>query len=218
MSYNIDFLINHVKKSIDNAYDNNSKIIYDILNIEGMSGDKTRHLYNNMCNLEHGHYLEIGTWKGSSFISAMYNNNINGTVIDNWSQFDGPKEEFNNNINKYLENKNIKIINKDCWAVTNEDICTPIDIYMYDGGHTIEDHTKSITYYVKYFNKYFIMMIDDWISSPESKIGTYKGIEESNIKIHYFHEIGLVNTTNYHTRGNTFWNGCGIFVCERTDI
>ena len=212
-------MINHVKSAIDKAYNNNSKITNDILKIDGMSGDKTRHLYNNICNLEHGHYLEIGTWKGSSFISAMYNNNnITGTVIDNWSEFGGPREEFNDNINKFLQNTNIKIIDKDSWTITDNDICAPIDIYMYDGGHTITDQTLAITYYAKYFNKYFIMLIDDWIAAAEAKIGTYKGIEETNIKVHYMCEIGLVNTTNYHTRGDTFWNGCGVFVCERTDI
>jgi len=216
--YSIDFLINHVENAINKAYNNISKINNDILSIDGMSGDKTRHLYNNICNLENSHYLEIGTWKGSSFISAIYNNNINGTVIDNWSQFDGPKEEFNNNINKYLQNKNIKIIDKDCWTVTNDDIILLIDIYLYDGGHSLQDQIKAITYYTKYCSKYFILLVDDWVSNNETKSGTFEGIEESNLKIHYFNEIGLVNTDMYHTGGNTFWNGCGIFVCERTDI
>ncbi len=72
-------LIEHVELSIQNAIDNISKINNDVINVEGMTGIKTRHLYNNICsykksNNEKLKYLEIGTWKGSSLISALYKN------------------------------------------------------------------------------------------------------------------------------------------------
>ena len=37
----IDYLVNHAKNSILNAYSNSSKLTEDILNMEGMSGHKT---------------------------------------------------------------------------------------------------------------------------------------------------------------------------------
>ena len=210
-------LINHVKDSIVKSYNNTSKVSYDILKIDGMSGNKTRHLYNNICNLENSTYLEVGTWKGSSFISAMYKNpNTYGICIDNWSEFGGPREEFFNNLNTHIENKNIKIIDKDCWEITDDDINKTIDIYMYDGEHSYESQKKAITYYNKFFSKYIIIMIDDWICWQRVIDGTIAGIKEMNLIIHYFYEIPLVNTNNFHIGGDTFWNGCGIFVCERT--
>ena len=45
--------INHVQISLINANNNISKLNHELLNMEGMSGNKTR-------------YLEIGTWKCSS--------------------------------------------------------------------------------------------------------------------------------------------------------
>ena len=103
-------LIIHTSKSILNAYSNQSNLTEDVLSVEGMSGNKTRHLYNNICNLNNANYLEIGTWKGSSFISAMYNNtNTKGYCVDNWVEFGGPKNEFYNNINKFLSTKSNKI-------------------------------------------------------------------------------------------------------------
>lgn len=221
MVFELNYLIEHVKNSIDNAYNNKSKLINEILEMEGMSGKKTRHLYNNICDLSGAHYLEIGTWKGSSFISASYNNNIYSTSIDNWSQFGGPSNEFYMNVINFLKyNFNrINIIDKDSWSIDHKDIQMNIDIYMYDGGHTYESQKKAITYYHKYFSKYLIIMIDDWSSdSPEIKLGSMAGIKEMGLIIHYMNEIPLVNTTKYHTGGDTFWNGCGVFVCERIDI
>jgi hypothetical protein len=216
----LSMLIDHTKKSIDNAFNNISKLSNDILNIEGMSGNKTRHLYNNICNLDGATYVEVGTWKGSSFISAIYQNkNTYGICIDNWSQFGGPKKSFYNNIQKYLLNYSIKIIDKDCWTINNDDIKTSIDIYMYDGAHTYKDQKNAITYYHKFFSKYVIIMIDDWTCDwVDVKKGTLDGITKMNMIIHYSYEIPLVNTSKHHCGGDTFWNGCGIFICERTDI
>ncbi len=55
----------------------------------------------------------------------------------------------------------------------------------------------------------------DWV---HVKQGTIDGINEMKLKVHAMYEIPLVNTTEYHIGGDTFWNGCGVFVCERTDI
>jgi hypothetical protein len=53
------------KTLIDTAFqkaeNNISKITNDIINIEGMSGTKTRHFYNNLLTTENARYLEIGT-------------------------------------------------------------------------------------------------------------------------------------------------------------
>ena len=57
---------NHILKSFENAEKNISKITNDIIMIDGMTGIKTRHFYNNLINYKDSRYLEIGTWKGSS--------------------------------------------------------------------------------------------------------------------------------------------------------
>jgi hypothetical protein len=212
-------LIIHTSKSILNAYSNQSNLTEDVLSVEGMSGNKTRHLYNNICNLNNANYLEIGTWKGSSFISAMYNNtNTKGYCVDNWVEFGGPKNEFYNNINKFLSTKSNKIIiDKNCWEITKDDIVDTIDIFLYDGHHSYESQKKAITYYHNFFSKYVIIMVDDWTCDwVDVKKGTLDGINEMKMKIHFSYEIPLVNTSQHHCGGDTFWNGCGIFICEKT--
>jgi hypothetical protein len=91
----------HVERAFENAEKGESKITQEIINMEGMSGIKTRHFYNNLLNRDDARYLEIGTWKGSSICSAMCGNKAKAVCIDNWSQFGGPKTEFIQNFKKY---------------------------------------------------------------------------------------------------------------------
>ena len=88
-----------IKKIHDSfRYANNkeSKINNDILDIEGMSGVKSRHFFNNICSCDDTRYLEIGSFHGSTFSSALYKNKIQAVAIDNWCQFgyQKPKEHF----------------------------------------------------------------------------------------------------------------------------
>lgn len=108
---------NHIEVSIKNADLGISKITDDIIKMDGMSGTKTRHFYNNLLNMLDARYLEIGTWKGSSVCSAMCNNNAYVICIDNWSEFNGPKAEFLVNFSKYRGDNNACFIENDCYKV-----------------------------------------------------------------------------------------------------
>ena len=67
-------LIQQLKASRDNAENYQSKISQDIINLDGMSGLKMRHFYNNLLSYPGSRYLEIGTGKISSICSAMCDN------------------------------------------------------------------------------------------------------------------------------------------------
>ena len=142
-----------------------------------------------------------------------------GYCIDNWSEFGGPRDKFHKNIQTYLPNRtNFKIVDKDCWSVDIGDIPDKINIYLYDGAHTYEDHKKAITHYSTFLSKYSIILVDDWTCDwVHVKQGTLDGLKEAGLIIHYSEEIGLVNTSTNHQGGDTFWNGCGVFVCENPD-
>ena len=116
----IDSLISHIELSFDNAEKGISKITKEIIEMEGMTGTKTRHFYNNLLNKEGARYLEVGTWKGSSVCSAMCENNATVVCIDNWSEFGGPMEEFLVNFNKYKGTNNARFIEQDCFKVDTD--------------------------------------------------------------------------------------------------
>ena len=60
-------------------------------------------------------------------------------------------------------------------------------------------------------------MIDDWECDWwHVRSATYDGLRETGLKIHYVSEIPRMTPFGaYHYGGNTFWNGCGVFVCEK---
>jgi hypothetical protein len=67
-------LIQYVQLSVENAERGQSKLTPEILTIDGMSSPKIRHFLNNICSYPGASYLEIGCWKGSTFVSALYKN------------------------------------------------------------------------------------------------------------------------------------------------
>src|SRR4051812_41711122 len=81
------FLIAHVKASIENGNNHISQLNDAVLGIQGMSSPKVRHFLNNLCTMNDSHYLEIGCWKGSTFVSSLFNNEktvLSAIAIDNW--------------------------------------------------------------------------------------------------------------------------------------
>ena len=110
----MEHYINHVETAFQNAENKISKITDEIINMEGMTGTKTRHFYNNLLNMDDARYLEIGTWKGSSVCSAMCGNRATVTCIDNWSEFGGPKSDFLINFEKYKGENNANFIEDNC--------------------------------------------------------------------------------------------------------
>ena len=221
-------LIDHVYNSILRAREGKSKIDclegVDILEYEGYTGTCTRHLYNNICSydkFDKVRYLEIGTWYGSSSISAIYKNKLDALFIDNWSQFSGDLGVFKENIQKYLNrDTNCYFIEKDCWKVNLRSVnIKPVNVYLYDGGHSVLDHYRSLEYYYDVLDDVFIFMVDDWNWSG-IRDGTMAGILKMGLHILFRHEefVSEEDLRNMpdHNGKRTWWNGVGIFVLSKT--
>jgi hypothetical protein len=208
-------LIKHVEKSLILTDTFTSKIDEEILSMDGMTGKKTRHFYNNICSMEDARYLEIGTWKGSSICSAMSNNNMTCVAIDNWSQFNGPKNEFLENFNKYKGENNATFIEKNCWDVDVTSL-GKFNIYMYDGNHDKKSHYQALNHYLSCLDDEFIYIIDDWNWEGVRK-GTTKSINDNNCEILY---QKVIRTTDNNTHANPkqlvdWHNGISIFVLKK---
>ena len=205
-----------VDQCVHNAKENNSKCFKDLLEMQGMTGTMTRHLYNNLCsfkkdNGDKTNYLEIGCYKGSSTVCALYGNkhNLYVTAIDNWSEFGGPKDVFVHNItHMFGENNDIQVLNEDSFDLKTPLKYGPYDIYLYDGDHSIESHEKAITQYWDHLADKSIVLIDDWCWD-QVREGTYLGLGKVNYKNIY--KVELTEPTG----ADGFWNGCGVFVIEK---
>lgn len=211
-------LIKHVENCLNLTDNYKSKVVSEILNMNGMSGKKTRHFYNNICSMEDARYLEIGTWRGSSICSAMCNNNITCVAIDNWSEFGGPKHDFLRNFNKFKGKNNATFIEKNCWDV---DVSTlgKFNIYMYDGNHTETSHFQALNHYLPCLDNEFIYLIDDW-NWDYVRNGTMKSIKDNHCQVLYEKCIRTTHDNSHAkpSRKNSDWhNGIAIFVLKKVE-
>lgn len=209
-------LIDHIEKCISNAEQNISKIDDFVFNIEGMTGKKTRHLYNNLLTLEDSRYIEIGTWKGSSICSAMYSNSATALCIDTWEGFGGPFDEFQRNFNACKGTNNASFIKSSCWDV-NVSTIGKFNMYMFDGEHDYDSHYRSLPYYLECMDDVFIFIVDDW-NIDTVRDATNKTMQDLNVKILWEKEIRLTND-NSHTPHDiareSWWNGIYMSVLQK---
>ena len=76
-----------LKQSLNNALAMKTTIDQEVLKMKGLSGKKFRIMINSLVKLMvKPKYLEIGSWLGSTVCSALYDNNIDITCIDNFSR------------------------------------------------------------------------------------------------------------------------------------
>jgi hypothetical protein len=205
--------------SLENADSYKSKITDEIIHMEGATGKKTRHFYNNLLSMDDSRYLEIGTFKGSSVCSAMCGNNALVYCIDHWNEsYTGSLyiDEFFSNFEKYKGINEAHFIKNDCFAV---DVSTlpKFNIYMYDGDHSYNSHFNALVHFINCLDDIFIYIVDDW-NWEDVRNGTFKSIQHLNLKILYEKEIRLTND-NSHTpereAKDTWWNGMYIVILQK---
>lgn len=218
-------LVQHVKACLEASFNGKSKLSRKVLRLDGMSGKKTRHLLNNICSLPDCVYLEIGTWKGSTFVSALYENStISQAVgIDNWVQFGGPKDVFLGNCRRFLRNVYNRCIEGDCFSINKTALFSaPVNVYFYDGGHEEIDQEKAFTYYNDILAPTFIAIVDDWNWDWIRK-GTFQAFEKLHYQVVY--ECSLPQRTALDPLPNpkgesdkkNWWNGVYIAVIKKQE-
>ncbi len=208
-------LVKQIESSLVNTNSLSSKITKEILDMQGMTGIKTRHFYNNLCSFKDARYFEIGVWAGSSICSAMCNNAMSCLCVDNWSEFGGPKELFLPMFNKYKGDNNAAFIEANCWDLDSVEIGKrfKFNIYLYDGTHSKSCSYKALNHFLPCLEKEFIYLIDDW-NLPKVVSGTNESIKDNKLEIIYKKEI-FTGAKNGVGIGYDWWNGLGIFVLNQ---
>jgi len=212
----VEFYKNIIDVSFYNAENYSSKIDDYIIEMDGMTGTKTRHFYNNLLNFSDARYLEVGTWKGSSVCSAMCSNQAKVVCIDNWSEFEGPKDDFLLNFYRYIGKNNATFIENDCFKVDVSKL-PKFNIYMFDGEHSYDSHFKALNHFYNCLDDTFIFIVDDW-NWLHVRYATKDSIVNLNFKVLYQKEIILTND-NSHTpadiAGKTWWNGIFVAILQK---
>ncbi len=207
-------LMDHVKTSIKLADGQVSKLIPEVLAIDGMSSHKVRHLLNNLCSLPGANYLEIGCWKGSTWVSALFGNDesiTNAIAIDNWSEFGGPQREFLENCKSYLSKNKKQYYSADAFKINiNKLSQDPINVYFYDGHHSTLSQELALTYYDKILDDVFIFVVDDWNWDPV-RAGTFEALRKLDYEILYSAEL----PARFNGDREQWWNGIYIAVLRK---
>lgn len=222
-------LIEHVRQSLLNSENLRSKLDQELVDFTGMTSPKIKHFLNNICSMDDVRYLEIGLGTGSTHVAALSKNeHVKSWSADLWLEKkvgDKGKERFEEVYDYFLGDMRTKIFNGDCFTIDLKDFFgdEKINIYLYDGGHEIDDHFKALEYFLPVLDKQFIFLVDDW-NDYRVQNGTNKALNELPIKVLHREQLGgALNTTPgvwgdiRTTEGKNvgYWNGLLVLVLEK---
>ena len=194
------------------------------LQIEGLTSNKVKHFLNNLCNTKDIRYLEVGTWHGATFCSAVEGNNVQAVCIDSWHTNDiepmrevegwkgkdgKPLDIFQNNLAKVKGVNGVLGFDEPVETLDLTKIPHTSNIVFYDGDHTYEQTKNFLDRYYEKFEETMVLVIDDWNWS-QIQNATMTHINEKEYKVLYKKEI---KTTGEDPRD--FWNGLGVFVLRK---
>lgn len=214
----IDAYNAHLHQAVAKSILGIGKLPQRVLELEGMSSYGNRLILNNLCAVK-GRYLEIGSWKGSTFISALYKNPLcHGISIDHHQEFKGHMFESSTEILKanceanLTSGESYELINGDCFELPIPEP-NSIDIYLYDGWHSYEAQHKALTYYYDCLKPFFYFICDDY-SIDRVERGTQDALKELDIQvISDFKLYG--NQMLPRSTKEGFWNGYYIAFCVK---
>lgn len=171
--------IDQIKHAIHEANLFRSKLTPEALAVPGFTSLKIRHLMNNLGAISRN-YLEIGSHKGSTLCSALFQNETltHATAVDNFSEFaDGnPMQELLSNVGRFKPGHvKFKLITKDCWTINT--LPWGIDLYLFDGQHDYDSQRKAVTHFLPFMADEFILCVDDY-DLEQVKTGTAQGISD----------------------------------------
>lgn len=196
-----------IQQAIEKAHQYSSKLTSEVLALEGMSSTKFRHLLNNLVD-DKTRYLDIGTWKGSTVISAIYGHTPEFYVtIDDWSCHGNCTVDFHNNF-KTLIGGEPNFINQDSFTINlKENNIQDINLYLYDGGHLWEQQYDALDYFYDGLADEFIFIVDDY-NEKKIQSATQMVLKDKNIKVDF--EQYLTSPSNQE-----WWCGTYIAACRK---
>lgn len=151
--------------------------------LDGMSGQRFRAFLNHLSkSLGDFNYLEIGVWKGSTAKCVLHNSCANALLVDNWSQFGGPRNAALQSLSRYIYEDRITLLDIDFKLLLNYKTQLDPKVYYYDGPHDYEAHYAAIELITKFSSDELIVIIDDW-NWDNVRNGTLNALRDFNLDI-----------------------------------
>jgi methyltransferase family protein len=191
-----------------------------IVPIDGMSSPRVCNFLNRLvAHLEPGEtYLEIGTWKGLTLLSAAYGNVdkvcIGCDKFRFWGRWTGfgwrARRAFRSNLERFRG----RCAHIDFHETTSKRLFdrhlvqAPVGVYFYDGDHSYAGTRHGIMAAVPILSRRAVILIDDWNASAVHR-GAHAGLRDGGLTVLWQREL-----PGAHTK-ETWWNGLGVFYVER---
>jgi hypothetical protein len=203
-------VVEHVKNAFAATEAGTSKLDEVVLKMVGITGRKTRMLYNNLGNTAEPTVLvDVGAGTGSSTAAFLNNNeNVSACVVDDWS-LNGCRSDFNGNV------KSANVTNL---AVNPENVdvteLPKTNIMLYDSFHENGATERLIKKLSVAFADVCVLIVDDfnWSAIEQQ---TRDAISQITHDVIY----EKIVKTDYDAEGaSSYWNGIGVFVLLKNGV
>ena len=105
------------------------------------------------------HYVEVGTYHGTSLIAAMLGNEGRFVALDNWSFEDTSRAQLEANLARYgLE---ATLLEGDAFETLRRGVPAPVGVYYYDNGHEYEQQLEGMRLIEPYLAAPAVIVVDD---------------------------------------------------------
>jgi predicted O-methyltransferase YrrM len=106
-------------------------------------------------------YVEVGTYHGTSLISAHVGNDGDFVALDNWSLGDGSREQLEANLARY--ELDATLLEGDAFETLRSDRLAgrTIGVYYYDNGHEYEQQLDGMRLAEPYLADGALVIVDD---------------------------------------------------------
>ncbi|MEZ4373308.1 MAG: class I SAM-dependent methyltransferase [Polyangiaceae bacterium] len=191
-----------------------------LVDIEGLSSARVCRFLNDLVRnmAPEEHYLEVGTWKGRTLMSAAIDNpGRTCFACDKFrlvGRFTGlgclAKQALYRNIERYQERSARVVFHHTTSArlFREQRIPPPIGVYFYDGDHSFAGTYHGIASVEPLLASRAVVLVDDW-NDPVIRGATREALRAGTLDVLWEREL-----EGDHTEVG-WWNGLGVFYVER---
>jgi predicted O-methyltransferase YrrM len=105
------------------------------------------------------HYVEVGTLRGTSLISAALENDGELVALDNWSMQAGSRAQLDRNLERH--GVRATILEGDAFETLRAGIPAPVGAYYYDASHGYEQQLAGMRLAEPYLASPALVIVDD---------------------------------------------------------
>ncbi len=191
-----------------------------LVDIEGLSSPRVCNLLNQLVARMSPDtcYVEVGTWKGLTLLSAAYGN-FGRTCIGCdkfrfYGQFTGlgllARRALEANIRRYRGRSADIIFHSMPYQrmFARRLVSSPIGVYFYDGDHSYQGTYEGIVLAAPFLDERSVLVVDDW-NDPVIRRATRDALEATHLRNLWSREL-----PGNHDR-TMWWNGIGLFALQK---